>query len=257
MTPPPAAGRPRPAPASLRRVVRAVLCVLCVVLGVAICAPARSAPSPRWQWPIPAPHEVVEVFDAPDQPYGAGHRGIDIAVDGPGAEVRAVEAGTVRFAGAVAGRGVVSVLHADGLISTYEPVQASVQQGQEVDAGDVLGTIAPESATGSHCTEVLCLHLGARRGQEYLDPLLLLGERGPSVLLPWTDGDASDRTGSAVPDGLGTSAARTGPVHSGSSDPVPPVERPRTTASGHSRSRPGSGAPRPAVSSEPRPALLA
>ena len=181
MTPPPAAGRPRPAPASLRRVVRAVLCVLCVVLGVAICAPARSAPNPRWQWPIPAPHEVVEVFDAPDQPYGAGHRGIDIAVDGPGAEVRAVEVGTVRFAGAVAGRGVVSVLHADGLISTYEPVQASVQQGQKVDAGDVLGTVAPESATGSHCTEVLCLHLGARRGQEYLDPLLLLGERGPSV----------------------------------------------------------------------------
>ena len=32
---------------------------------------------------------------------------------------------------------------------------------------------------------MVCLHLGARAGDRYLAPLLLLDARGPSVLLPW------------------------------------------------------------------------
>src|SRR5699024_8715176 len=82
-------------------------------------------------------------------------------------------AGTVRFSGSVAGRGVVSVLHADGLVSTYEPVHGLVEAGTRVGAGEVLGTLESDS-TASHC-EGGCLHLGARRGGIYLDPLPLLG----------------------------------------------------------------------------------
>lgn len=182
MTPSPAPERPCTDRRPVLRAFRIVLLVLCLVVAFAIPGTAR-ADDARWHWPLPPPHPVVNAFDAPDGPYGPGHRGIDIAVTGTSAPVHAVEAGTVRFSGAVAGRGVVSVLHADGLISTYEPVTGTVEKGQEVKAGDVLGTIADGEA--SHCSDQVCLHLGARRGQGYLDPMLLLGARGPSVLLPW------------------------------------------------------------------------
>jgi len=38
-------------------------------------------------------------------------------------------------------------------------------------------------AAGGHCAGTPCLHLGARRGRDYLDPLPLLAH-GPVVLLP-------------------------------------------------------------------------
>ena len=189
-----------------RTVARAALILLCLVVGLSIPAGARGD-SGRWHWPLPDPHRVVRAFEPPEHPYGPGHRGIDIAVSGGlGAPVRAVEAGTVRFAGDVAGRGVLSVLHSDGLISTYEPVEASVREGEVVTAGDRIGVIADVGPSASHCPGEVCLHLGARQGQEYRDPLLLLGARGPSVLLPWSGGGAVP----AVPPV--TSGARSVPV---------------------------------------------
>lgn len=163
----------------------------------------------RWRWPLPPPHTVVAPFEAPEHRYGPGHRGIDIAVASEGAEVRAVESGTIRFSGMVAGRGVVSVTHADGLISTYEPVLGVLEPGTPVEAGELLGTIAGD-ATTSHCAGTVCLHLGARRGEDYIDPLLLLGARGPSVLLPWGGGAgaaAGPGPGSAAP-GAGAADGR-------------------------------------------------
>jgi murein DD-endopeptidase MepM/ murein hydrolase activator NlpD len=99
-----------------------------------------------------------------------------------------VAAGRVSFAGVVAGRGVVAVeLTGTGdppLRTTYEPVSASVGKGDEVEAGEVIGTVEP---TGSHCTGG-CVHWGLLRGETYLNPLLLLPpwllNRGPSRLLP-------------------------------------------------------------------------
>src|SRR5699024_11313773 len=88
-----------------------------------------------------------------------------------------VEGGTVRFAGVVAGRGVVSVLHPDGLISTYEPVTAEVSDGQAVEEGESLGVLETADAADPHCTGQDCLHLGARQAGAYLDPLPLLGAR--------------------------------------------------------------------------------
>src|SRR5699024_11544846 len=103
-------------------------------------------------------------------------------VPAEGAEVHAVEAGTVRCSGSVAGRGVVSVLHADGLVSTYEPVHGVVEAGTRVRAGEVLGTLESDS-TASHC-EGGCLHLGGRRGRISLDPLPLRGAARPSRPVP-------------------------------------------------------------------------
>ena len=97
--------------------------------------------------------------------------------------------GTVAHAGPLAGRGVVSLVHADGLRTTYEPVTAAVAPGQWVRAGTRIGTLEPEHpgcplAPRAGPAEA-CLHWGARR-DEYLDPLQLLGGRRVR-LLPWDE----------------------------------------------------------------------
>jgi murein DD-endopeptidase MepM/ murein hydrolase activator NlpD len=98
-----------------------------------------------------------------------------------GADVLAAGAGTVSFAGRVAGRGVVTVTHDHGLRTTYEPVDAAVARGDPVQAGAVLGSLA---AGASHCAPAACLHLGALWGDVYVDPLALVRERPYPVLLP-------------------------------------------------------------------------
>jgi len=129
-------------------------------------------------WPV-APPQVVRRFDPPPQPWLAGHRGVDLAA-APGAEVHAAGGGTVSFAGSVAGRGVVSVVHAGGLRTTYEPVTATVHTGEAVTAGQSLGAL---EAGHPGCPVAACLHWGLRRGEQYLDPLALLG-LGRVRLLP-------------------------------------------------------------------------
>ena len=129
--------------------------------------------------PLPGALRVVRPFDPPRTPYGPGHRGVDLA--GPqGATVRAPAAGTVRFAGAVGGRGVVVIAHPDGIRTEYEPVRPLVSAGATVAAGAPIAVLRGRHAgcPGS------CLHWGARRGEAYLDPLTLLAPLGPVVLLP-------------------------------------------------------------------------
>ncbi len=129
-------------------------------------------------WPV-APPQVVRRFDLPSEPWLPGHRGVDLAAP-PGAEVHATGAGTVTFAGLVASRGVVSVTHPGGLRSTYEPVTATVRTGDVVSAGQSLGEL---EAGHPGCPAAACLHWGLRRGEQYLDPLALLG-LGRVRLLP-------------------------------------------------------------------------
>ncbi len=105
---------------------------------------------------------------------------MDLAA-GAGTTVRSAGVGVVAFAGVVAGRGVVSVVHQGGLRTTYEPVRASVDVGSPVRPGTPVGEL---EATGSHCAPASCLHWGLRRGPAYLDPLSLLGRPRPPVLLP-------------------------------------------------------------------------
>ncbi|MFE8964447.1 M23 family metallopeptidase [Streptomyces iakyrus] len=142
-------------------------------------------------WPVGLRPRVLRGWEPPATVYGPGHRGVDLAAPA-GTPVRAVTAGRVSFAGRVAGKGVVSVdLTGTGdppLRTTYEPVTATVEKGEEVDPGEVIGTVA---ASGSHCSAAPCVHWGLRRGEVYLNPLSLLPpwllHRGPSRLLPVPD----------------------------------------------------------------------
>lgn len=133
---------------------------------------ARQDGAPRgvWDWPLPGIPPVVHDFDPPDRPWLPGHRGIDLAGTA-GSSVRAVAGGTVTYSGTIAGVGIVTVAHADGVRSTYQPVQSSRTAGEQVRQGDALGSLGD---VGSHCAPQTCLHLGAVRGEVYLDPLLFL-----------------------------------------------------------------------------------
>jgi murein DD-endopeptidase MepM/ murein hydrolase activator NlpD len=183
--PPSTAGRdpargaaPRGRVPTVSRLV-AVLLVLTIALTA---APAASAAPPSGPWSLPLAGEPVvsRSFDRPPTPYAAGHRGVDLA-GGAGRPVLSAGAGVVAFAGLVAGRPVVSVQHAGGLRTTYEPVQPGVAAGQAVARGSPLGVLA---AGHAGCPVEACLHWGLRRGETYLDPLALL--RPPRVrLLPW------------------------------------------------------------------------
>ncbi|MFD0927957.1 peptidoglycan DD-metalloendopeptidase family protein [Williamsia deligens] len=157
--------------AALRRPVAQVLCVVALVSGGAG-SPADAAIPGGYGWPMDPRPSVVRVFDPPAQRWLAGHRGVDV-VGSP--IVVSAGAGTVHFAGSVGGKQVVSVLHADGILTTYEPVEPSVRVGDVVARGDPLGTLMP----GHPACASTCLHWGARRGTGssavYLDPRALVG----------------------------------------------------------------------------------
>ena len=165
------------------------------LLGDAPGAPAGSstadadhvdAPVDR-AWPVGSHPLVLKGWQPPEDTYGRGHRGVDLAATS-GAPVRAAAPGRVSFVGRVAGRGVLSIeLSGTGdppLRTTYEPVDPQVAPGDEVTAGQVVGRLA----TGPFHCPTRCLHWGLLRGETYLNPLSLLPpgllRRGPSRLLP-------------------------------------------------------------------------
>lgn len=151
------------------------LTVLFVLLGT----PRASADTdPVGTWPLRPEPAVVHDFDPPDSPYGAGHRGVDL-LGRTGQRVHAALAGTVTYAGLLAGRGVVVVGHG-ATRTTYEPVTASVVVGQPLARGEPIGAL---ELSGSHCFPRACLHWGWLAGTTYLDPLRLVGA-GPVRLLP-------------------------------------------------------------------------
>jgi murein DD-endopeptidase MepM/ murein hydrolase activator NlpD len=87
--------------------------------------------------PVAAPISVPYV--QPGCTYCPGHRGVeyDLAADTP---VRAVAAGTVTFAGAVAGTRYVVLLQPDGRRATYGMLAAiSLTRGDVVAVGQVVG----------------------------------------------------------------------------------------------------------------------
>jgi murein DD-endopeptidase MepM/ murein hydrolase activator NlpD len=157
-------------------------------------APAAGEDDPVGVWPLRPEPEVVARFDPPASPYGPGHRGVDL-LGGAGRRVHAALAGTVTYAGPLAGRGVVVVSHGDTR-TTYEPVAASVSVGDRVARGAVIGTL---QSLGSHCPPRACLHWGWLRGETYLDPLRLVGA-GPVRLLPlWRDVPVATGVGRPAP----------------------------------------------------------
>lgn len=178
----------------VRSIVRSIprlLSARCAVVGLLLAGsclsagsvggPALGAPvaaGSQWQWPLQPQPAVVTAFAAPPAPWAAGHRGLDLA-GSVGQPVLAVAAGRVSFAGQVAGRGVLVVDHGR-LRSTYQPLLPVARRGDVVRAGELVGTLI---LAGSHCLPSPCLHLGARAGEAYVDPLSLLGG-GAVRLLP-------------------------------------------------------------------------
>lgn len=169
---------------TLRALAVAAICVMTAPVaapaGFGSSSPASGvAVTPVYIAPLPEPIDVLRRFDPPSTEFGPGHLGVDLRAT-PGATIRAAAAGTVNFAGQVAGRGVVVIGHPDGIRTEYEPVRPLVRIGAHLRAGEPLGVLRGRhrGCPGS------CLHWGARRGDNYLNPLSLLRPLGPVVLLP-------------------------------------------------------------------------
>ncbi|MEC3954418.1 M23 family metallopeptidase [Nocardia sp. CDC153] len=151
--------------------------MLAVVATIGL--PAAAAAAGDFDWPLRPRPAVVRAFDKPEHDWLPGHRGVDLA-GGQGQSVLAAGDGVVVFAGTVADKPVVSLDHPGGLRTTYEPVTATIPVGRRVTRGSPIGTLQP----GHHpCSP--CLHWGARRDREYLNPLGLL-HHAPIRLKPLT-----------------------------------------------------------------------
>jgi murein DD-endopeptidase MepM/ murein hydrolase activator NlpD len=151
---------------------------------VAQAQPAGARPGdiePRFDWPLVPDPPVTRNFEPPSHPYGPGHRGVDLGTE-VGQSVLAAGAGTVLFAGTVAGRAVVSIAHDGGIRTTYEPLHPSGSTGDQIDRGQVIGEI---SAGHEACPAPACLHWGALRSEEYLNPLRLVRPDTMLRLKPW------------------------------------------------------------------------
>lgn len=185
---------------------------------------AFAAAADAGAWSPPTAAGLLRGFDPPAYPWAAGHRGADWAV--PDGQVVAPAAGAVHFAGDVAGRPVITLAHPDGMFSSLEPVSAAegLAVGDRVGAGEVLGTVTAEAGVRQHCPQ-RCVHWGVRipdgwvvdgsAWDRYLDPLVLLGWSGPSVLWP-LEGDPpvdalASAAGPGAPLGQGTGQADEGP----------------------------------------------
>lgn len=136
---------------------------------------ATTMTSPRWRPPIRGTVTVRRGFDPPRHRWSRGHRGVDLVAH-PGSVIQAAGSGRVVFAGRIAGRGVISIEHAPGVRTTYEPVRADVSAGQLVRAGDAIGRLSPDRRHRDS------LHWGLRIRDGYADPMRLL--RARPVLKP-------------------------------------------------------------------------
>ncbi len=162
-------------------VLLAMAALLACFLAGPLPAEARSGPGPSFRSPA-EPFRALRLFDRPETPWGPGHRGIDLEVE-VGQEVLAPGDGMVTFAGAVVDRGVVSIGHGGGWVSSLEPVSATVSAGDQVEGGAPIGVVTDEPG---HCFPDPCLHWGVRWGGDYVNPLDVLIGFGPIRLLPLT-----------------------------------------------------------------------
>jgi murein DD-endopeptidase MepM/ murein hydrolase activator NlpD len=147
------------------------------LIPAALTTPVTTAVPVGWRWPITSVR-ISRGWTAPAHEYGAGHRGIDLAAP-VGTPALAPAPGAVAFAGTVAGRGVITIDHGGGWVTTLEPVSAQLAPGTIVAVGDTVARVG----TGGHA-EVDSVHFGVRYDGIYVNPLLLLGGIPRAVLLP-------------------------------------------------------------------------
>lgn len=147
----------------MRRFVVVVLAAVTVVASLAGAPPAGAEPA--YRPPVEAP--LTDTFRPPATDYGPGNRGVDYATT-EGQPVTAAASGEVTFAGPVGNDLHVVVLHDDGIRTSYSFLAAAdVRRGDKVGQGQRVGSAKSAG-----------LHFGARAGDDYIDPQLLLGLGG-------------------------------------------------------------------------------
>lgn len=181
-----------------------LLGLLLLVAGPTI--PASGVPPANrtgaWTWPLSPQPELRKAFDPPERDWLPGHRGVDLAA-ASGQTVLSPAGGTVNFSGWLVDRYVLTIEHG-WLRSSFEPVFSELRAGEPVQQGQIIGTVQTERPVrvepqpgreppaadettnqSGHCSAkgTDCLHWGVRRGKTYLDPLVFIGDRRPSVLL--------------------------------------------------------------------------
>jgi murein DD-endopeptidase MepM/ murein hydrolase activator NlpD len=167
---------------ALRSLVLVSLMVLGLAPGPASAGPSSLDTDPVGVWPLSPTPEVVHDFDPPDDPWGSGHRGVDLA-GRLGQPVHSALPGTVAFVGRIAGKPVVTISHGETR-TTYEPVSSTLEVGAGVAAGSRIGSL---ELPFSHCFPSACLHWGWLRGGTYLDPLALVSDGRVRLLPLWRD----------------------------------------------------------------------
>jgi murein DD-endopeptidase MepM/ murein hydrolase activator NlpD len=139
-----------------------------VAVAIAFLITPAAAHAAGWVWPVRGP--VIRAYEPPSTPYGAGHRGIDIAAP-MGSTVRAPAPGVVTFAGSVGGYLFVTVDHGGGLLSTDSWVSSIlVQRGDAVLRGSPVAL----SGNGHPGEEPSHLHFAVKLDGDYVDPLRFL-----------------------------------------------------------------------------------
>lgn len=157
----------------MSRFVLALRAVAALAVLLSLVAPAASASAePRgvsYVPPMDAP--VVDGFRPPASQFAAGNRGIDYAAE-EGDPVRSAAPGRVVFAGRIGSQFHVTLLHDDGIRTSYSFLRdVAVRRGDRVDQGQLLGTAAGR------------VHFGARAGEAYLDPTDLFAGDLPNIRL--------------------------------------------------------------------------
>jgi murein DD-endopeptidase MepM/ murein hydrolase activator NlpD len=149
--------------------VRGLLTLL-VITGAPGIAPAAAGAAPAALRPVLG--RVVAGFRPPLTRYGPGHLGVDFAAP-PGVAVRAVEAGTVVFAGPVGVTRHVVVRDARGRRVSYSFLASiRVRTGERVRRAEAIGTTGGK---GPHHGGGV-VHIGLRIGDAYVDPMQLFGD---------------------------------------------------------------------------------
>ena len=111
------------------------------------CRVAAAPDPPAYLPPVDAP--VLDPFRPPASPFGPGNRGLEYATTA-GTPVHAVADGRVTFAGSVAGTLHVTVLHADGVRTSYSFLaRVDVVVGQRLRQGEPWSAPRPARCTSA------------------------------------------------------------------------------------------------------------
>ena len=133
--------------------------------------PAPTYPPVTVKRTTPVRGPIIDPWRPPTTPYGPGNRGVDIGSTS-GAIVVSPADGTVSFAGAIGDDRFVVVESADGIrITVGFLASIQVRSGQVVRRGQTIGRSG------------VSVHVGARIGDDYIDPTPLFSGGPPRLRL--------------------------------------------------------------------------